>query len=63
MERPETKNGKKPEHEQSAAKDSEHRVWTQIGAIEQIVDLAVELELETSFHENAHSALAYVAEW
>lgn len=62
MERLETKNGKKPKHEQSAAKGPKLRAWTLIEAIEQIVNLAVELKLDAPFSEKAHSALAYVAE-
>lgn len=62
MERLETKNGKRPKHEHSAAKGLKLKAWTLIGAIEQIVNLAVELKLDAPFSEKAHSALAYVAE-
>lgn len=42
--------------------DGKRSKQTLIGAIEQIVNLAVELKLGDTFHEKAHPALVYVAE-
>ena len=64
MEHLETKRGTSPKTEvdQPLVNDPEEPARTLIGAIEQIVNLAVELKLDAPFHEKAHSALAYVAE-
>lgn len=44
-----------------AVKGPAEKSWTLIGAIEQIVNLAIELKLGDTFSERAYSALAYVA--
>lgn len=64
MEYLETKRGASPKTEvdQPSANNPKEPAWTLIGAIERIVNLAVELNLDALFHIKAHSALAYVAE-
>ena len=64
MEHLETKRGTSPKTEvdQPLVKNPKEPAWTLIGAIEQIVNLAIELKLETPFSEKAHSALTYVSE-
>ena len=64
MEHLETKRGTstKTEVNQLLVNNPKEPAWTLIGAIEQIVNLAVELKLDEVFHEKARSALAYVAE-
>ena len=64
MEHLETKRGTSPKTEvdQPLVNNPKEPAWTLIGAIERIVDLAVELNLDALFHIKAHSALAYVAE-
>lgn len=64
MEHLETKRGTSPKTEVDPplVNNPKKPARTLIGAIEQIVNLAVELKLDTPFHEKAHSALAYVAE-
>ncbi len=64
MEHLETKRGTSPKTkvDQPLVNDPGESARTLIGAIEQIVNLAVELKLDAPFHEKAHSALAYVAE-
>lgn len=48
--------------ETEQVQDGKRSKQTLIGAIEQIVNLAVELKLGDTFHEKARPALAYVAE-
>lgn len=48
--------------ETKQVQDGKKSKQTLIGAIEQIVNLAVELKLEDTFHEKARPALAYIAE-
>lgn len=48
--------------ETEQVQDGKRSKQTLIGAIEQIVNLAVELKLGNTFHEKARPALAYVAE-
>ena len=64
MEHLETKRGASPKTEvdQPLVNNPREPAWTLIGAIERIVNLAVELNLDALFHIKAHSALAYVAE-
>lgn len=64
MEHLETKRGTSPKTkvDQPLVNDPGESARTLIGAIEQIVNLAVELKLDAPFHEKAHSALTYVAE-